>query len=126
MYQRHPAAESRQVVAEDSDTDPAIEPLPDPPSDPEPPVQATQTRDPVVDLVSISSDVAVLKAETLATHKAINKLSDAILGNGKPGLKTRMDRIERSHGWISRIFWIVITGSLLSFIGWGVKKLLGG
>lgn len=78
------------------------------------------------DLGTIPADLAVLTAQGVATNTALGKMTEALLGNGKPGLVTRMDRVERSQGWIARVFWIVFSGSLLTTVGFGVKYLLTG
>jgi hypothetical protein len=64
----------------------------------------------------LATTVAAVKADTAAILKSIN-------GNGEPGFKTRIDRLEQSHLLQRKIMWAV--GSpVLGFMGILVWKLL--
>jgi hypothetical protein len=42
----------------------------------------------------------VCKSEFQAIHGKLDKLDEAIRGNGKPGIQTRLDRLERFQHFI--------------------------
>ena len=71
------------------------------------------------DLGQIPADLAVLTSQGAAMKETVDGISKALLGNGRPGLVTRMDRAERSLQWLSRVFWLVAAG----VTGYGLKML---
>jgi len=110
-------------VAEDSDTDPVLAtPLESTPL----PVTTPCTATACPEVATLATDVAVLTAQSTSTCAAVEKLTAAILGNGKTGLVVRMDRIERAHRWIARAFWIVTGSSLAGIVGLGIRRAFGG
>ena len=46
----------------------------------------------------------------------LDRLDEAIRGNGEPGLKVRIDRLERAEAISSRLLWLItasaVTGAL--------------
>lgn len=48
-------------------------------------------------------------------HQKLDRLDEAIRGNGKPGLSLRLDRIEQDARRLSRLVWLA-AGSALTAI----------
>ena len=46
-----------------------------------------------------------------AIYKKIDRLDEAIRGNGKPGILIRMDRLEQNAKRQSRLIWFVLGGA---------------
>jgi hypothetical protein len=59
----------------------------------------------------------------------LDKLDEAIRGNGKPGLIVRMDRIERGIGLMMRLGWLllgVVTMQAAPQVARAISWLVGG
>jgi len=50
---------------------------------------------------------AVCKGEFAELHAKLDRLDEAIRGNGKPGLQRRLDRLEMAAAVRSRLAWMV-------------------
>ena len=50
----------------------------------------------------------VCKQEFLDLHTKLDRMDEAIRGNGKPGLQRRLDRLEMAEAVRSRLAWLVI------------------
>ena len=46
-----------------------------------------------------------------AIYKKIDRLDEAIRGNGKPGILIRMDRLEQNAKRQSRLTWLILGGA---------------
>ncbi len=76
---------------------------------------------------AIAAQLAELAAEQCNTRELVERLVHAIEGNGTPGLKTRVDRLEQTEE--SRRRWAGIVGATafsgLALAAWaGIKQLL--
>ena len=60
----------------------------------------------------------VCKNEFQAIHGKLDKLDEAIRGNGKPGIQTRLDRLERFQHFIWFICGAAITAGVGAAIHW--------
>ena len=67
----------------------------------------------------------VCKGEFASVHTKLDKLDEAIRGNGKPGIQLRLDRLESAEAVRSRLLWI-IAGSTVTLAASGVWKLFFG
>jgi hypothetical protein len=67
----------------------------------------------------------VCKGEFASVHVKLDKLDEAIRGNGKPGIQLRLDRLESTETMRSRLLWI-IAGSTVTLALSGVWKLIFG
>jgi len=67
----------------------------------------------------------VCKGEFAAIHAKLDRLDEAIRGNGKPGIQLRLDRLESADAVRSRLLWI-IAGSVASLAVAAVWKLVIG
>ena len=54
----------------------------------------------------------VCRGEFGAIHGKLDKMDEAIRGNGKPGIQTRLDRLERFQNFIWFITGVVITAGV--------------
>ena len=51
---------------------------------------------------------AVCKGEFAELQAKLDRLDEAIRGNGKPGLQRRLDRLEMAEAMRSRLVWLVV------------------
>ena len=59
----------------------------------------------------------VCKGEFQAIHGKLDKLDEAIRGNGRPGIQTRLDRLERFQHFIWFICGAAISAGIAAAIG---------
>ena len=67
----------------------------------------------------------VCKDQFGSVHTKLDRLDAAIRGNGKPGIQTRLDRLEMAQAIRSKLLWI-ITGSTVTLAVGATWKLLFG
>ena len=67
----------------------------------------------------------VCKGQFDSIHVKLDKLDEAIRGNGKPGIQLRLDRLEAAEAVRSRLMWI-IAGSTVTLALGAVWKLIFG
>lgn len=60
-----------------------------------------------------------------AIHEKIDRLDEAIRGNGKPGLGLRVDRLEQAGRRTSTLLWLVLGALVTSLTGILVAWALG-
>ena len=60
----------------------------------------------------------ICKGEFGAIHGKLDKMDEAIRGNGRPGIQTRLDRIERFQHVIWFITGAAITAGIAAAIQW--------
>ena len=66
------------------------------------------------------------QGEFAELHRKLDKLDEAIRGNGKPGLQLRLDRLEQSEVRRSRLIWL-IAGVAVTLAGSALwNRLCGG
>jgi hypothetical protein len=61
--------------------------------------------------------------EMAEVHDKLDRLDEAIRGNGRPGLRQRLERLEEAAASRSRLTWIVI-GAFVSAGASAVMQLL--
>lgn len=76
----------------------------------------------MADLDKISKEQAVQgeRIENIAT--ACEKIESCLLGNGKPGLVVRTDRLERTDAFKTKLFWVfsaAVVAVIVKTIGFG-------
>ncbi len=59
----------------------------------------------------------VCKGEFASIHGKLDKMDEAIRGNGKPGIQLRLDRLESSHATRSRLVWLVVGAGVTLAVG---------
>jgi hypothetical protein len=53
----------------------------------------------------------------------VNKLVTWIEGNGQPGIKVRIDRLEQAHKTLTRLTWVTVTSVVGAIIVYVVKAV---
>ena len=58
-------------------------------------------------------------------HRKLDKLDEAVRGNGKPGILIRLDRLEQDAKRQAKLVWLllgaVVTGSVSLLVRWVVS-----
>ena len=54
----------------------------------------------------------ICKDEFALVHTKLDKLDEAIRGNGKVGIMTRLDRLEQAAAVRSRLLWLIAASSI--------------
>ena len=67
----------------------------------------------------------VCKGEFAELHAKLDRLDEAIRGNGKPGIQLRLDRLEASERNRSRLTWLVAGASVSLAITFIWQKVFG-
>ena len=65
------------------------------------------------------------RGQFTSIHTKLDRLDEALRGNGKPGIQLRLDRLESAEAVRSRLLW-VIAGSVVSLAVTAVWKLIIG
>jgi hypothetical protein len=60
-------------------------------------------------------------------HDKLDRLDEAIRGNGKPGILLRLDRLERDAARQGRLIWLIvgaaITGTTSTLVFWLTRSI---
>ena len=67
----------------------------------------------------------VCKDEFAAIHGKLDRLDDAIRGNGRTGILVRLDRLEAARRLRSRLIWIIV-GAAVTLALTGLWQLVAG
>ncbi len=67
----------------------------------------------------------VCKVEFAAMHTKLDRLDEAIRGNGKTGIQVRLDRLEAARRFRSRLIWIIV-GAAVTLAVTGLWQLVAG
>ncbi len=68
----------------------------------------------------------VSKDELALIHAKLDRLDEAIRGNGKPGLQLRLDRLEAAERSRAKLTWIII-GAVTTFAVTAIwQQVFGG
>jgi hypothetical protein len=67
----------------------------------------------------------VCKIEFVELHTKLDKLDEAIRGNGKPGIQLRLDRLELAEATRSRLLWIIAASTVTLAVGAMWKLVFG-
>lgn len=59
------------------------------------------------DLVKIAKEQAVQGEQIEQITQSCEKIEECLLGNGKPGLVVRTDRLEQKDKFKGKLFWVV-------------------
>lgn len=55
---------------------------------------------------------------------SLDLVVERLMGNGEPGLMTRVDRIEQKECVRSRMFWVVVTAMAAAIMSGGIAVLV--
>ena len=64
--------------------------------------------------------IKVVEAHIKDDQDNFAKIDEVFDGNGRPGMKTRVDRLEvadRDRTWHIRTLWVAILGGVISWLG---------
>lgn len=48
-------------------------------------------------------------------HRKLDRLDEAIRGNGKPGIALRLDRLEQEARGHARLIWLIVGAAMTAF-----------
>ena len=68
----------------------------------------------------------VCSGEFASIHDKLDKIDEAIRGNGRPGIQVRLDRLESSERSRNRLVWIIATAAVTLAVTAVWQKVLGG
>ena len=57
----------------------------------------------------------VCKDEFASIHAKLDRLDEAIRGNGRPGITLRLDRLEQDAKRQARLLWLVVGSAITAF-----------
>jgi hypothetical protein len=63
----------------------------------------------------------VCKAEFQSIHGKLDRMDEAIRGNGRPGIQTRLDRLER----FSHFVWFIVGATVSAGVAVVVQRIGG-
>lgn len=68
----------------------------------------------------------VCKGEFSSLHAKLDRLDEAIRGNGKPGIQLRLDRLESFQATRSRLLWLIAGATTTLAVSALWKLVIGG
>ena len=68
----------------------------------------------------------VCKAEFAPISAKLDRLDEAIRGNGKPGIQLRLDRLEAAERSRSRLIWIILGSAVTLAVTAVWQRIFGG
>jgi len=68
----------------------------------------------------------VCKGEFAAIHVKLDRMDEAIRGNGKPGLNTRLDRLEQDAKRQARLVWLIVGAAVTLAVSSAWQAVFGG
>jgi hypothetical protein len=57
----------------------------------------------------------VCKDEFASIHAKLDRLDEAIRGNGRPGITVRLDRLEQDAKRQARLLWLIVGSAITAF-----------
>ena len=68
----------------------------------------------------------VCKGQFSSIHTKLDRLDEALRGNGKPGIQLRLDRLESAEAVRSRLLWLIAGGTTTLAASALWKLIIGG
>jgi type IV secretory pathway component VirB8 len=68
----------------------------------------------------------VCKDEFASIHTKLDRLDEAIRGNGKPGIQLRLDRLEAAERSRTKLIWIIVGAAATLAIAAVWQQVFGG
>ena len=59
-------------------------------------------------------------------HRKLDQLDESIRGNGRPGINTRLDRLEQDAKRQARLVWLVVGAAVTLAVSSAWHALVGG
>ncbi len=65
---------------------------------------------------TVSSDFRIAcEREFEELHRKLDRLDEAIRGNGRPGITVRLDRLEQDAKRQSKLIWLIVGSAVTAF-----------
>ena len=68
----------------------------------------------------------VCKDEFASIHTKLDRLDEAIRGNGKPGIQLRLDRLEAAEKSRAKLIWIIVGAAATLAVTAVWQQVFGG
>ena len=68
----------------------------------------------------------VCKGEFTAIHAKLDRLDEAIRGNGRPGIQLRLDRLEAAEKSRARLIWLIVGSAVTLAASQVWRQVFGG
>ena len=68
----------------------------------------------------------VCKDEFAAISAKLDRLDEAIRGNGRPGIQVRLDRLEAAEKSRARLIWIIVGSAVTLAVSQVWQQVFGG
>ena len=68
----------------------------------------------------------VCRGEFEAIHAKLDRLDEAIRGNGRPGIQVRLDRLEAADRSRAKLIWIIVGGAATLAVSQTWTRIFGG
>ena len=68
----------------------------------------------------------VCKGEFAELHAKLDRLDEAIRGNGRPGIQLRLDRLEAAERSRSRLIWVIASAAVTLAVTALWQQVFGG
>jgi len=68
----------------------------------------------------------VCKGEFASIHTKLDRLDEAIRGNGKPGIQLRLDRLEAAEKSRAKLIWIIVGAAATLAVTAVWQQVFGG
>ncbi|MBS3821023.1 MAG: hypothetical protein KGY81_04590 [Phycisphaerae bacterium] len=69
---------------------------------------------------------AACEREFEEIHRKLDRLDEAVRGNGRPGIQLRLDRLEAAERSRSRLIWIILGAATTFAITAVWRQIFGG
>ena len=76
-------------------------------------------------MCSDSSQYDVCKREFASIHTKLDRLDEAVRGNGRPGITIRLDRLEQDANRQGKLIWIIV-GAGVTALASGIVAWIAG
>ena len=67
--------------------------------------------------LQVASDIAVIKTKITDIEANLNRLNTYHHGNGKPGINTRLDRLEQTETRRGKLIFTAVGASIVATVG---------
>ena len=68
----------------------------------------------------------ICKSEFAEIHAKLDRLDEAIRGNGKPGIQMRLGKLEDGEAARSRLLWLIVGSAATLAVSQVWTRVLGG
>jgi len=68
----------------------------------------------------------VCRDEFASIHTKLDRLDEAIRGNGRPGIQVRLDRLEAAEKSRARLIWVILGSSVTLAVTAVWQQIFGG